>query len=250
MSVRACAPLCYAILAIACSGNAPTAPSTQPTQSTPPTATRIIGLSGNLAFGNVEVGQIAKTTLTITNTGNAPLTVTGLALDVAGFSDASLTGFNASMRGTVGANGSTPVTVFFSPQVVRSYSGVLTVIADQTGGTNTIGISGTGTFSGGPMFTIYPSCNKVTRGTTTLGCVVYVTTNGTTTVGMVATADSAPLGLSKKGLSLCWGCGGTVFDLDLKIPADIPIGPVPITFTVTDVGGRTATATADLQVVQ
>ena len=38
--------------------------------------TRIIGVSGNLAFGSVVTGQTARATMTITNRGNSALTVT------------------------------------------------------------------------------------------------------------------------------------------------------------------------------
>ena len=41
-----------------------------------PTPTRIIGVSGNLAFGSVVTGQTARATMTITNRGNSALTVT------------------------------------------------------------------------------------------------------------------------------------------------------------------------------
>ncbi|MEK7684677.1 MAG: MBG domain-containing protein, partial [Verrucomicrobiota bacterium] len=44
-----------------------------------PVVTRIIRLEGDLAFGNVPVGTSAQRTLTIANTGNSTLTVSGIS---------------------------------------------------------------------------------------------------------------------------------------------------------------------------
>jgi hypothetical protein len=96
-------------------------------------------LSGNLAFGNVTVGQTATTTLTITNNGNSTLTISGSTVPGGGVYTASWT------NGTIPAGGSQQVTEFFAPTAAQSYNGTLTVTGDQTSGTNTIAISGTGT---------------------------------------------------------------------------------------------------------
>ena len=104
--------------------------------------TRIIALTGNLAFGNVTVGQQVQAILTITNNGTGPLTVTGLTGPAGGAYTASWT------NGIIPAGGAQQVTVFFRPSAAQSYAGVLTVNGDQTSGVNAIAISGTGT--GGP----------------------------------------------------------------------------------------------------
>ncbi len=100
-----------------------------------PAPTRIIGLSGDLAFGSVTVGTTATRTLTIANTGNSALTVTGIAYP---------TGFSGAWCGTIAAGGSQAVAVTFAPQVAVTYSGPVTVSADHTSGTNTMAVSGTG----------------------------------------------------------------------------------------------------------
>jgi hypothetical protein len=99
--------------------------------------TRIIGMSGNLTFGNVKVGSTANATMTVSNTGNSPLTVSGINYP-AGF-----TGNWAS--GTIAAGGSQDVTVTFTPSAAQPYSGTITVSSDATSGTNTIAASGQGT---------------------------------------------------------------------------------------------------------
>jgi len=95
----------------------------------------VIGISGNLSFGNVTTGTTATATLTITNSGNATLTVTDII-----YPD----GFSGAWSGTVAAGCSHTVTVTFAPATVSSYSGTATVNSDATSGTSTISVSGTG----------------------------------------------------------------------------------------------------------
>ncbi|GAI82068.1 unnamed protein product [marine sediment metagenome] len=99
-------------------------------------ATRIISLSGDLNFGNVQVGTTSTKTLTISNSGNSTLTVTSISYP---------TGFSGSWSGTISAGGSNNVPVTFSPTQDLPYSGTLIVNSNATSGTNTKSLSGTGT---------------------------------------------------------------------------------------------------------
>jgi len=112
-----------------------TGPTTTPTPT--PEATRIIGLSGNLAFGEVTVGDTATNTLTISNTGNSTLTWSGISTGT------SVVTANQT-TGTVAAGGAQTVTLTFSPVAFTVYNSTLTVTSDKTGGTHTIALSGTG----------------------------------------------------------------------------------------------------------
>ena len=98
-------------------------------------STRIIRLSGDLAFGSVTVGQTSQRTLTIYNDGNSTLAVSGISYP---------TGFSNNWSGTISAGGSRNVTVTFAPTAATSYGGTVTVNSDKTSGTNTISCSGTG----------------------------------------------------------------------------------------------------------
>jgi len=120
----------------ACGGSSPS--TTAPTPTSP---TRVIGLTGDLTFGNVAVGQEVTRTLTITNSGNSTLTVSGMTVSggTGGVYKSSFT------SGTISAGASRPATIYFAPTAGQSYSGTLTVNGDQTSGTNTASISGTGT---------------------------------------------------------------------------------------------------------
>jgi hypothetical protein len=98
-------------------------------------ASKVIGLSGVLAFGNVGVGLTSTATLTISNSGNAPLTVNGVNYPA---------GFSGAWSGTIAAGGSHAVTITFMPTTATAYGGSVTVTSDATAGANTIAISGTG----------------------------------------------------------------------------------------------------------
>jgi len=100
--------------------------------------TRIIALSGSLAFGTVNIGQSASATFTITNNGNSTLTITGMTAPAGGAYAGTWT------SGTIPAGASQLVTIIFTPAAAQSYNGTLTVTGDQTSGTNTLPISGTG----------------------------------------------------------------------------------------------------------
>ena len=75
------------------------------------------------------------------NTGNAGLTVTGITVS-AGLSGALTANWSS---GSIGPGSSQNVTVTFKPTATQAYSGTLTVTGDQTSGTSTVNVSGTGT---------------------------------------------------------------------------------------------------------
>ncbi len=115
-------------------------------------ATRIIGVTGNLAFGNVAVGQTGSLTFTITNTGNSTLTIAGITIP-----NCAATFSATWTNGTIPPGGSQQVTQTYSPTSTQSCSGTLTVNGDQTSGTNTLPISGSGTPSTTPTPSPSPS---------------------------------------------------------------------------------------------
>jgi uncharacterized membrane protein len=102
-----------------------------------PAPTRIVALAGNLAFGNVTVGQTATRTLTISNSGNAALNVSSISYP---------SGFSGNWNsGSIAAGSSTNLTVSFTPNTATNFGGNITVGSDATSGTNTIAASGSGT---------------------------------------------------------------------------------------------------------
>jgi bacillolysin len=95
---------------------------------------RIISLSGNLSFGPTRRGSTSTAILSIRNSGNSILTVTGIVFPP---------GFSGNWAGGTIAPGATQnVVVTFAPTVSTPYAGVVTVNGNQTGGTATIAVSG------------------------------------------------------------------------------------------------------------
>lgn len=130
-----------ALSAIACGGGSKT-----PTAPTPVAqSSRIIELEGNLQYGNILVGSSFEAVLRIHNRGNATLNITGMT---------GPAGYAASWTsGAIAPGTSQPSTIRFSPTEAKAYNGTVTVNGDQTGGTNTISISGSGVLPPRPQFT-------------------------------------------------------------------------------------------------
>ena len=100
-----------------------------------PGATRIASFSGTMAFGRVRVGLTSVRTLTISNTGNSPLTVNSVTLPP---------GFTGNWAGgTIVAGASQNILVTFAPTALVSYGGAVTF--NTNGGTATAFVSGFGT---------------------------------------------------------------------------------------------------------
>ncbi|GAB5558937.1 MAG: hypothetical protein SynsKO_05840 [Synoicihabitans sp.] len=104
-----------------------------------------ISLSGDMNFGEVLVGSESQRTLRITNTGNAPLNVSGINFPE---------GFSGDWSGTIAAdNGRQDVTLVFSPDEEKNYSGTITVLSDANAGEASINADGVGV---GPFVMISP----------------------------------------------------------------------------------------------
>ncbi|MBU6400948.1 MAG: choice-of-anchor D domain-containing protein, partial [Verrucomicrobia bacterium] len=102
-----------------------------------PPPTRIISLGGDLAFGNVAVGSSAQRSLTISNSGNATLTISNLSFP---------SGFSGDwLAGSIPAGAVQSVTVTFAPTAVTNYGGMITASSDATSGVSGHAVSGAGT---------------------------------------------------------------------------------------------------------
>ena len=148
---------------------------------TTPTASAMMSLSGNLAFGNVTIGTTATSTLTITNSGNADLTVTGIAFP-AGF-----TGNWSS--GTIARGASQAVIVTFAPTAAQAYTGTLTVNTNPAAtSNNTMSVTGTGTAV--PTFTLSGLVTETPPTTSTVVSGVVVTVIDGANQGKTATTGA------------------------------------------------------------
>ncbi len=98
--------------------------------------TRKIALAGDLAFGSLPIGSTTAQTLTISNYGSDPLTITGISLP-AGFS------INWA-SGVVASGDSRIVAVTFAPTSASIYAGSISVSSDKTSGNPAYTASGVG----------------------------------------------------------------------------------------------------------
>ncbi len=96
-----------------------------------------IALTGNLSFGDVFVNTARSIDFTISNPGNATLTVSAITYppDFSG----------TWSGGTIAPGASRIVNVTFLPSALAVRSGVVTVNSDAASGTNSLPISGAGT---------------------------------------------------------------------------------------------------------
>lgn len=144
---------CVGLLAVSCGSSSTTTPTPTPTA----TPTRIITVSGNLAFGNVNIGSSADRTFTVNNSGNATLTFTSLSC--AGGTGTA--GYTATpTTGTIAAGSTITINVHFAPTTAGFLSCVLSVVGDQTSGGAAINVSGTGV-NPNPIFTVSGTGNNV-----------------------------------------------------------------------------------------
>lgn len=106
----------------------------------PPPTGKVIGLSGDLDFGSVLVGQSAERTMTIFSDGSDPIAVSSISHDTAEFT--------GTFSGTIPAGTYTNVTISFTPTAEGPFSGILTADSDAIGGAATHPESGDGVTAG------------------------------------------------------------------------------------------------------
>ncbi len=101
-----------------------------------PFSTKIINVTGNLAFGDVLRLQTETRIMRIANTGTQAIAVTGITFPQY---------FSGAFSGTIAAGAFQDVTVTFAPTITAllgSVNGIVTVLSDATSGTATIPVSG------------------------------------------------------------------------------------------------------------
>jgi hypothetical protein len=151
-------------------------------------------ISGNLSFGNVNVGSSSQKTATITNNGTANLVITDMTSNLAVFTIAT------PHTVTLAPGASTTRQVTFTPAAASTYSGTLTVAITGTfGGSNTAALDGVGV--GVSATKVLVITGDLLFGNVMRGSVAQRTVN-------FANTGNAPLTITNlvpdSGISLSW----------------------------------------------
>ncbi len=181
---------------------------------------------GSLNFGSVTVGQTSPVlTTTLTNTGNAPLTITNDSISVGDFNWGGKGTCNYS---TLAPGASCLYSAKFSPTATGTRTGTITIYSTASDSTVTLPLAGIGTTAG---------TLAVSPATLALGSVVVgksATASGTLTAGGSSVTVSA-VSSNNSAFSI----GG------LSLPITIPAGN-SAAFTVTFSPQTTGAVTAAL----
>jgi hypothetical protein len=121
--------------------NAPTSPTVVTLSGTGVAATLTLGISpATVAFGNVTTGTSGTgQNVTITNTGNANVAISQIALSGTGY---SMTGGGPPV--TLSPTQNVVLAVMFSPRAVGTVNGSISIVSNASGSPATVSLSGNG----------------------------------------------------------------------------------------------------------
>ena len=143
-------------------------------------------------FGNVTVGNNGSQDVTITNTGNGTLNITGATASGAGYSVSGLGSQSVNPGGTV------IFTAKFSPTSTGSTSGSISISSNAAGSPATLALSGTGTQAQLAANPTNASFGTVTVGNTN-SQTIHLTNGGTAAVS-ISQANVTGSGFSISGM--------------------------------------------------
>ena len=124
--------------------------------------------AASVAFSNVNVDTVATRPLTLTSTGNEPVTISAINLTGNGFSVSG-----ATVPLTLNPNQTITLSVQFSPTAPGAMTEVLTVMSNaSSGNTIAIGLSGSGTLLNSPTLISLSCTNGSLTGSATDTCSV------------------------------------------------------------------------------
>ena len=137
----------------------------------------------SINFGQVQIGSKVTRSLTLTSTGNAPLTISAITVAGAQFSDGS-----PSLPVTLQPQQQLTLTLTYQPTAEGSDSGTLTVASNDSSGPATVSLGGSGTTAASPQLTVNPTA--VDFGSVPLNTpgnkTVTLTSSGTAAVTITA----------------------------------------------------------------
>lgn len=150
-------------------------------------------VSTTLSFGNVAIGSTKGTTFTATNSGNASITISTVAISGQNFLLTSPT-----LPVTLAAGQNTPIGITFAPNSAGAFNATATITSDASNASTSIALSGSGVDAASGQLAVNPTSESF--GSVTVG------NNATQTVTLTNTGDSSvnvsQLAVSGSGFSL------------------------------------------------
>jgi len=187
-------------------------------------------------FGNVNVNTTASEQVTLTSSGNAPVTINSVTVAGNSFADSGVT---APL--TLAPAQSATLTVQFNPSSAGAVTGQIAIVSD--GGTTTIGLSGIGTIMILPALSSLSCGSGTLTGSATDTCTV--TLNGPAPAGGISVNLQSSSGAVTvpAAVQIAAGASSTTFTATAM--------PVSVSQTVTltaSASARSATFTLQLSV--
>jgi trimeric autotransporter adhesin len=199
--------------------------------------------SSSVPFGNQPINATATLPLTITNSGDAPLTISNIVASEGAFSISANACPVAPATLAVGAQ--CVLEIAFMPTQFISYSGTITVTDNvpASGSMQTINLSGTG---GAALSVTVTGSGTVTSSPAGINCPTTCSAvfagNSQITLNTVPTAGSIFTGW---GGDVCEGTGSCTFTITAatSVTANFSVSP-NFGLTVTEAGAGTGTVTS------
>lgn len=147
-----------------------------------------------LSFAATTIGQPAgQLATTLSNTGNAALTIGTLSLSGAAAGDYAISGGSCANGATLAAGASCTVQLAFQPSAAGARNASLVITHNATGGSSTVALSGTGNVSAQPSIALSASAinfGALVGGTTSPPQTITVSNTGQATLNFSAISVS------------------------------------------------------------
>jgi hypothetical protein len=197
------------------------------------TAPAVTLTPSSLSFGSQLVGSTsAAQSVTLTNSGNAPLSISSIAVGGSNPGDFAQTNNCPASPSTLGAGSSCTISVTFAPGAAGTRTGIVQIIDNAADSPESVTLTGTGVTSG-PAASLSPS--SVAFGSVAVG--------STSAAQSVTLTNSGGAGLSISGIAVAGSNAGD-FAQTNNCPGSLAAGSsctISVTFTPSATGARSAT---------
>ncbi|MFL5658953.1 MAG: N,N-dimethylformamidase beta subunit family domain-containing protein [Ktedonobacteraceae bacterium] len=187
----------------------------------------------SLSFSNQQVNTTsASQAVTLTNSGNAALTINTIGVSGTNSGDFAQTNTCPISPSTLAANASCTISVTFTPTATGTRSASVSITDNASGSPHTVALSGSGTSAPAPAVSLSPS-------SLSFGNQNVNTTSAAQTVTLTNSGNAA-LTISSIGLS---GTNSGDFAQTNNCPSTLAAGAsctINVTFTPTATGARSA----------